>query len=70
MSKKEIILFISQPGVIAQPGVAFQQPHYWAFPLGSNPAEAVTAPYSDAASHGQNQAQVQVIMHEYITVKC
>ena len=70
MSKKEIILFISKPGVIAQPGVAFQQPHYWAVPLGSNPAEAVTAPYSDAASHGQNQAQVQVIMHEYITVKC
>ena len=56
--------------MIAQPGVAFQQPHYWAVPLGSNPAEAVTVPYSDAASQGQNQAQVQVIMHEYITVKC
>ena len=69
MSKKEIILFISQPGVIAQPGVAFQQPHYWAVPLGSNPAESVTAPYSDAASQVQNQAQVQVITHEYITVK-
>ena len=68
MSKKEIILFISQPGVIAQPVVAFRQPHYWAVPLGSNPAEAVTAPYSDAASQGQNRAQVQVIMHEYITV--
>ena len=59
---------VIQPGVVAQSGAAFQQPTYWAVPSGSNPPGVVTVPYSAATPQGENQAQVQVIMHEYITV--
>ena len=68
MYEKKNILFIWQPGVVAQPGSGFRQPPHWAVPLGSNQAEEMTEPYSAAAPQVQNQAQVQVIMHEYITV--
>ena len=54
--------------MVAQPGSGFRQPPHWAVPLGSNPAEEMTEPYSAAAPQVQNQAQVQVIMHDYITV--
>ena len=59
---------VAQPGVVSQSGAAFQQPTYWAVPSGSNPPGVVTVPYSAATPQGENQAQVQVIMHEYITV--
>lgn len=57
---KKIFLFVWQPGAVAQLGVAFQQPTYWAVPSGSNPTGAVTVPHSAAAPRMQNQAQVQI----------
>ena len=46
--------------------MAVQQPAYWAVPSGSNPAGTVTVSYAGATGpQVQNQAQVQVIRHEY-----
>ncbi|XP_066022977.1 uncharacterized protein [Pocillopora verrucosa] len=54
------VYIAQQPGVVAQPGSGFRQPPHWAVPLGSNPAEEMTEPYSAAAPQVQNQAQVQI----------
>ena len=46
--------------------MSVQQPAYWAVPSGSNPAGTVTVSYAGATGpQVQNQAQVQVIRHEY-----